>query len=140
MVLKLIISDRNNVNETMCRQDDYYAVIGITNPFPEPVNYFACSGKFKGLLKLEFEDSHPGINNDLKLLFNIKKSESIIRFTESMICNDVHLIIIHCDKGLHRSVAVGMKLRDIYSAKGYKVDLVNIPDCPEPNEYVLSGF
>jgi len=140
MKLKLIISNRKIVNDIMRIQEADYAVIGISNPFPDPHDYFVLSNRFKGLLKLEFEDSDPGEMHDPGLLFSEKKKESIIRFTEAMISNGVFTLIIHCDKGKHRSVAVAIKLRDIYKEKGYAVDLVNVSDDPEPNEHVISVF
>ena len=140
MKLKLIIANRIIVNDIMRLQEADYAVIGITNPFPDPLNYFVLSNKFKGLLKLEFEDSDPKTNHDRKMIFSEKKRESILKFTEAMIFNGVFTLIVHCDKGKHRSVAVAMKLAGIYKEKGYIVDLVNIDEVPEPNEHIMSVF
>jgi len=140
MKIKLIIANRIVVNDIMRIQENDYAVIGITNPFPDPLNYFVLSNKFKGLLKIEFEDSDPVKMHDPKMLFSEKKKESIVKFTEAMILNGVSTMIVHCDKGKHRSVAVAMKLRDIYTEKGYSVDLVNIDNDPEPNEHIISVF
>ena len=140
MKLKLIIANRIIVNDIMRLQETDYAVIGISNPFPDPLNYFILSNKFKGLLKLEFEDSDPAKMHDPKMLFSEKKRESILKFTEAMIFNGVSTLIVHCDKGKHRSVAVAMKLRDIYKEKGYAVELINIADEPEPNEHIMSVF
>ena len=140
MKLKIIVASRVIVNDVMRLQEADYAVIGITNPFPDPHNYFILSNKFKGLLKLEFEDSDPDQMHDRRMLFSDSKKESILKFTEAMIFNGVSTLIVHCDRGKHRSVAVVMKLRDIYKEKGYRVELVNIDDEPEPNEHIMSVF
>jgi len=136
--MKIIIANRNNIAEIIEQQQEPFAVIAISNPYPEPLNYNTRSNLYKGMLKLEFYDCDEKAMSDERLRYNSGHHRALLAFVDAMISIGVCNIIAHCDKGLHRSVAAAEIIRRVYLAKGMDVEIVNLPESFEPNQFMLS--
>lgn len=133
-----MIANRNNITEIIEQQREPFAVIAISNPFPDPLVYNTRSNHFKGMLKLEFYDCDEKAISDERYRYNKGHHQALLSFVDAMASIGVCKIISQCDKGLHRSVAASEIIRRVYASKGVNVKIENPPEHYEPNLFMLT--
>ncbi len=136
-MIDIIICNKNNINERIDEHLELFCVVAVSNPFPDPIQYHD-NNLMKGLLRLQFWDSDFKTCNDEAQLFNVQKKETFLNFIEDMISCGVRSVLIHCDKGRSRSVALGCSLVQYFGEDRFQI--LNWEDFYTPNLYVLSFF
>jgi len=135
--MKIIIANRHNVNDIIKSQKRKFSIIAISDPFAEIISYQTQNNSFCGLLKLSFYDCSPTVFQDRRYIYNTDFHEGIIAFVRVMLVLDVQVLVIHCEKGRHRSYAIALGL--VMFFREHEMEILNVPDS-EPNFYVLNFF
>ena len=136
--MDIVITNKSSINKLMSKQAHIFGVIAVSDPYPDPIKYdIPCTNRFRGLFKLEFYDSDKSTMTDDRLIYNENIHRAFIQIVSGMINIGVERMIIHCDKGQHRSVALALGVKSIFN----DINIIEgLPDNPEPNMHVLLFF
>ena len=107
-----ILSQREAVQTAYKFRNNTMAIISITEPDAEDVDFSTALVPDKRILRLRFDDIDKEINNHK--LFTVQDAKQILNFVQKTIAS-VDFFVVHCHAGISRSAGVAAALSKIYN-------------------------